>query len=48
MQTDYEPWFTPVLETVIGGEIPGEAESYVYLFIIYAFLFILAALKNPA
>ena len=23
----YEPWFTPVLETAIGGEIPGEIES---------------------
>ena len=24
---DYEPWFTPVLEQVIGGELPGEVES---------------------
>ena len=24
---EYEPWFTPVLETVIGGELPGEVES---------------------
>lgn len=23
----YEPWFTPVLETAIGGELPGEMES---------------------
>lgn len=23
----YEPWFTPVLETIIGGELPGEVES---------------------
>lgn len=23
----YEPWFTPVLETAIGGELPGEIES---------------------
>ncbi len=23
----YEPWFTPVLETMIGGELPGEIES---------------------
>lgn len=22
-----EPWFTPVLETLIGGELPGEVES---------------------
>ena len=24
---EYEPWFTPVLEQVIGGELPGEVES---------------------
>lgn len=24
---EYEPWFTPVLETIIGGELPGEVES---------------------
>ncbi len=23
----YTPWFTPVLETMIGGELPGEVES---------------------
>lgn len=23
----YEPWLTPVLETMIGGELPGEVES---------------------
>lgn len=23
----YEPWFTPVAESLIGGEIPGEIES---------------------
>lgn len=23
----YEPWFTPVLETLIHGELPGEVES---------------------
>lgn len=23
----YEPWFTPILETMIGGELPGEVES---------------------
>ena len=23
----YEPWFTPVLEQVLGGELPGEVES---------------------
>ena len=21
----YEPWFTPVLETLLGGELPGDA-----------------------
>lgn len=24
---DYEPWFTPLLEKAIGGELPGEVES---------------------
>ncbi|MDR3238534.1 MAG: cobalt transport protein CbiN [Clostridiales bacterium] len=23
----YEPWFTPVMETILGGELPGEMES---------------------
>ena len=23
----YEPWFDPVLETLIGGELPGEMET---------------------
>ncbi len=26
----YEPWFTPVLENLIGGEIPGEIESLLF------------------
>ncbi|WP_050697679.1 energy-coupling factor ABC transporter substrate-binding protein [Anaeromassilibacillus senegalensis] len=26
----YEPWFTPVLEQVIGGELPGEIESLLF------------------
>lgn len=26
----YEPWFTPVLERAIGGEIPGEIESLLF------------------
>ena len=26
-ETEYEPWFTPLLENIIGGEIPGEIES---------------------
>ena len=25
--TEYQPWFTPVLETAINGELPGEVES---------------------
>ncbi len=24
---EYEPWFTPVLETALNGELPGEMES---------------------
>ena len=24
---DYEPWFEPILETMIDGELPGEVES---------------------
>lgn len=27
---EYEPWFTPVLETLIAGEIPGEVESLIF------------------
>lgn len=27
---NYEPWFTPVLETLIGGELPGELESLLF------------------
>lgn len=26
----YEPWFTPVLENYIGGELPGEIESLLF------------------
>lgn len=26
----YEPWFTPVLENIIQGEIPGEIESLIF------------------
>lgn len=26
----YEPWFQPVLETAIGGELPGELESLLF------------------
>ncbi len=27
---EYEPWFTPVLETALDGEIPGEVESLLF------------------
>ena len=27
---EYEPWFTHVLETAIGGELPGELESLLF------------------
>lgn len=27
---EYEPWFTPVLEQLIGGELPGEVESLIF------------------
>lgn len=28
--SEYEPWFTPVLETLIDGELPGEVESLLF------------------
>ncbi len=27
---EYEPWFTPVLEQILGGELPGEVESLLF------------------
>lgn len=30
IQEGYEPWFTPVLETALGGELPGEVESLIF------------------
>ncbi|WP_315109259.1 energy-coupling factor ABC transporter substrate-binding protein [Clostridium intestinale] len=27
---EYEPWATPILETLIGGELPGETESLLF------------------
>ena len=27
---DYEPWFTPVFEQLLGGELPGELESLLF------------------
>ncbi|WP_099468221.1 energy-coupling factor ABC transporter substrate-binding protein [Konateibacter massiliensis] len=26
----YEPWAAPVLETILGGELPGETESLLF------------------
>lgn len=26
----YEPWTTPILEKIIGGELPGETESLLF------------------
>jgi cobalt/nickel transport protein len=26
----YEPWFEPIMETLIGGELPGEIESLLF------------------
>lgn len=28
--SDYKPWFTPVMETWIGRELPGEIESLLF------------------
>ncbi len=27
---EYEPWFTPVLENLLDGELPGEVESLLF------------------
>lgn len=27
---EYEPWFTPVLESLLDGELPGEVESLIF------------------
>ncbi len=27
---EYKPWFTPVMERWIGGELPGEVESLLF------------------
>ena len=27
---EYTPWFSPILETVLGGELPGELESLIF------------------
>ena len=49
----YEPWFTPVLEQMLGGELPGEVESLVFCvqtgigvgILAYAFGFLVARKK---
>ena len=28
--SSYTPWFEPILETAIGGELPGEIESLLF------------------
>lgn len=30
IQGEYEPWFSPVFETALNGEIPGEIESLLF------------------
>lgn len=30
LSKEYEPWFAPVLETALKGEIPGEVESLLF------------------
>lgn len=30
IQGEYEPWFNPVFETALHGEIPGEIESLLF------------------
>lgn len=30
IQGEYEPWFIPVFEAALGGEIPGEIESLLF------------------
>lgn len=30
MKEDYEPWFTPVLEMLLGRELPREVESFIF------------------
>lgn len=27
---EYTPWFNPVLETILNGELPGEVESLIF------------------
>lgn len=32
VDSSYEPWATPILERLIGGELPGEVESLFFLY----------------
>lgn len=49
----YQPWFTPILETLIDGELPGEVESLFFCLqtgigvgiIAYAFGYLVARKK---
>lgn len=51
--TEHQPWFTPILETAIGGVIPGEVESLIFCvqtgigvgIIAYAFGYLVARKK---
>jgi cobalt/nickel transport protein len=30
IEKDFEPWFSPVLESMLGRELPGEVESLIF------------------
>ena len=30
VESSYEPWAAPVLERILGGELPGEVESLLF------------------
>ena len=30
VDSSYEPWATPILEQILGGELPGEVESLLF------------------
>ena len=30
IEKDFGPWFSPVLESMLGGELPGEVESLIF------------------
>ena len=35
VDSSYQPWATPVLEKLIGGELPGEVESLIFCLPMY-------------